>query len=72
MKKIEMKLSQLNKDSMTERHQAQLMGGNYCYWGDANQAANDRAGVCSCICVDGYNYYGGMGLDFMAGSLKYF
>ena len=57
MKKIELKLSQLNKDSMKERCMAQLMGGTYCYFGSVNQKANEENGTCSCVCWGGEDYY---------------
>ena len=60
MKRIQkIVLSQLAKDSLTEREEAQLMGGTYCYLGPAseNQAYNEAEGKCSCICEAGEDYY---------------
>ena len=73
MKKItKLKLSNLNKNSIVERQLALLMGGNYCYWGDANQAANEAEGVCSCICYGSECYYtdSTYGIQNAAGYLK--
>lgn len=57
MKKVSsLKLSQLNKNSMSYGQQSRLMAGNYCAWGDENQAANDTQGKCSCWC-EMWDYY---------------
>ena len=63
--KIQLKLSQLSKDSMTSRQQSQLMGGSFCYWSEENQAANDAQGKCSCAC-GGCDYYDAGGLHYEA------
>jgi len=62
-------LSQLNKDSMEPRQTSQLMGGNYCAFGDNNRDANETGGVCSCMC-DHDTYYGSHGLDYEASFYK--
>ena len=64
-------LSQLVKDSLTQRQEAQLWGGNYCYWSEENQNANDDEGKCSCWC-DGFDYYDTTnGISAMAQFAKY-
>ena len=69
MKKVELKLSQLSKGSMKERQMAQLMGGNWCYFGLENQEANEREGKCSCVCYSQDYYASEWGLKYEAGDM---
>ena len=66
-----LKLSQLNKDSMESRQMSQIMGGNYCAWGDENRDANGNEGKCSCVCNKGEDYYGTYGINADAWLFKY-
>ena len=51
-----MKLSQLNKDSLSEMQMNRIVGGYYCNFGDANLYANEKEGKCSCFC-DSSDYH---------------
>jgi len=62
-------LSQLSKDSIEERKQSWLIGGNYCAFGIENQVANGDS-KCSCACDVSDYYNGNDGLNFEAMYMK--